>query len=554
MTDKFNKGGSFKNRYLIRGTLTAKSPLHIGSGADTTRDGMVDDKDEYLKISAVVVDAENRPYIPGSSLRGALRCWLSESFKEEDREHGALDKVLKDLKSSEIAGETTRMERLFGSTYAEGKAEVWDAQCLSRPTTLTNARLSGWHKERVTYVAKSVAINPETGTAYDKKLYNFELVPEGAKFSFTITAQNLSNEEAGLLIIAVEGFNDKENPIVLGSMTKRGFGLFSCALDGIWRLDKTNIDTWKKHILNDNLAGYDSIRRSNYKLQANDIAGLKGLIKKPNDVALPLTKTWIMTTVTPLVIRSGGSFKWKNSERGKTRNVDMSMNWSEEATDGDGHKVADLYFSVKLEGDEAKPYYHVPSSSIRGALREWAITHLLPSHWWNIEEGLKKHVKGEEDYKDLPKHLTNLLLLFGFTVSTGDEKLDKEYNKAGRLTVKTEPFNETALRPYVDGENWKANNNDYGPAYAKRHVKPRNPLDRITNAAKKGGLHNFLEFSKGQTFKTAIIVKNATDFDNDLIEWWEKEINKGMLRFGALSSIGRGRVSVKEVKDEKNKQ
>ncbi|MBI5409182.1 MAG: hypothetical protein HZA14_07440 [Nitrospirae bacterium] len=563
MTDNFNKGGKFRNRYLITGTLTASAPFHIGSGEMTERTGMTDKDKKPLQISAVVVDGEGRAYIPGSSIRGALRDWLRRVYGEEDREHKELDGALKKLKRNEetlspelVAENTTCMERLFGSAFAEGKAEVWDAECVSRPDTSTNVHLSGWDKDRVTYVAKSVAIDPETGTADDKKLYNFELVPEGASFTFTVTGQNLSDEEACLLLRAIEGFSDKAESIALGAMTKRGFGRFKCVVEGVWRLDKTNLTKWREQILkdDDNTAGYDAIKRDVFRLEEKDIATLKDLVKKPPKEA-PLCKTWKVTLETPLVVRSGGSFGWKNADKDKTRNRNMVFRWGSDAIQGQTDQIGDLYFSIRLENNEAKPYYHIPSSSVRGALREWAITHLLPKKWWDIEEGLKKYAKKETGYAELPSHLVPLLSLFGFTVSTGDEEIDKKYNRAARLTIKTEPFPETAaLKPFVHKDSWKVAGNDYGPTNAKRHVKPRNPLDRITHAARKGGLHNFLEFSKGQTFNMTIVVEKANGngqetFDKEIINWWKKELNYGTIRLGALSSAGRGRVSVKEVQN-----
>ncbi|MBI4687717.1 MAG: hypothetical protein HY756_08030 [Nitrospirae bacterium] len=573
------KGGTFTNRYVFKAQITALSPLHIGSGEMIERTGLEDDKNKLLQISGVIVDGGNqpKPYIPGSSLRGVMRDWLRDVWGETDREHDELKEKINPLIenakkknakpeeiSKEIAGIITtneqRLELLFGSAFAEGKIEVWDAPCASHVNTPTNNTWSGWKKDCLTYVAKSVAINPKTGTAEDKKLYNFELVPEGACFGITLTGQNLSDKDVALILHALDGFEHFTSPLALGSMTKRGFGRFSLCNLTVYRLVKNekrdDIKTWKEFCAKDNLAGYDSICRETFKIKdKSEIERLKNLIICPASTSVHLRTDWTLNLETPLVVRSGSSFAWENAAEKKTRNYKMKYMWGHKANkQNDEHDIGDIYFSIRIEGDKAVPYYHIPSSSIRGSLREWTIKHLLPEDWWDIEKGLKKHAeKNDDSYKSLPRYLDDILLLFGFVVKTCDKKLDEKYTCAGRLIIEVSPLVGNYPQPDVDGTwNNNINNpNNYGPTNAKRHIKTRNPLDRITNAAKEKGLHSGLEFSKGQSFTVRLTVENPTDFDRELIDWWCNEINTGMIRFGGLSSIGRGRVTAQEVQDVK---
>ncbi|NOZ69995.1 MAG: hypothetical protein GXP46_12315 [Deferribacteres bacterium] len=533
------KGGSFVNRYLFRGVLTAHAPFHIGSGGTVT---MTDDDNNQLLIAAVVTDRGGIPYIPGSSLRGAMRDWLSRVFGEKDREDKELKSVLKGSFASEIAVKQTRMERLFGTVYGEGKIEIWDAPCISAVDTPSHSHWSGWDRDRLTYVAKSVAISPETGTAEDKKLYNFELVPEGVQFRFTVTAQNLSREEAAIVLHALEGFNHPTDPITLGSMTKRGFGSFRCSVTEVYRLSNSDVSEWMRLVADDDRAGFESICRSEFRLEAEDVNELKRLVSLSAPRRTVLRKRWDVTLETPLVVRSGGKFGWRNSSHSKTRNFNMRFRWGAES--GELDDISDLYFSIRVNGNDAVPYYHIPSSSIRGALRAWTIKHLLPESWWNIEKALKEHVR-QNTSAPLPLNLDSILSLFGFVVNTGNKDIDRKYTHAGRLAIKVEPFSESAPRPYIDG-SWADNQPGDSPANAKRHIKSRNPLDRVTNAAKDGGLHSFLEFSSGQSFRLDIIIEDPDDFDREIVDRWRKDINAGMLRFGALYSVGRGRVSISE--------
>ncbi|GEM_PF-1094985 len=560
------KGSDFKNRYVFRARLTARAPFHIGSGKVIERQGLVDEKNnKNIEISGVVVDGESKPYIPGSTIRGVMRDWLRDVWQLNDRDDKKLSQILKPeiekikkkkTNPDEISQETANLlmsqksllEVLFGSVFSEGKLEVWDARCLTCVNTPTNPALSGWDRDRLTYVAKSVAIDPDTSTARERRLYNFELVPEGAEFEVILSGQNLSDEEAGIVLLALEeGFNHPVSPIALGSMTKRGFGRFSVSGLELFRLTKNDISKWRKVIATDSMkrAGYESICRDDFKLDNNRIKSLKDSARCSSS-AVYFKQGFTFTLETPLVVRSGSSFSWENAERSKTRNYRMKYLWAHVADKQDNeHDIADLYFSLRIEGDQVKPYYHIPSSSIRGSLRQWTIRNLLPEEWWDIEKRLKEYAK-QNPKPPLPRYLDDILSLFGFAINTVDRELNKKYTCAGRLNIEADPFNGNHPLPDVHG-TWNNAGNDYGPSNAGRHIKTRNPLDRITNSAKEGGLHSGLEFSKGQSFNVTLTVENLTDFDRRLIDYWCSEINNGMIRFGALSSVGRGRVRLQEV-------
>ncbi|UZQ85934.1 RAMP superfamily CRISPR-associated protein [Thermoclostridium stercorarium] len=58
----------FHNRYIVKGTIVAETPIHIGAGNESI--------DPVETENAVIKDKDGKPYIPGSSLKGALRSWL----------------------------------------------------------------------------------------------------------------------------------------------------------------------------------------------------------------------------------------------------------------------------------------------------------------------------------------------------------------------------------------------------------------------------------------------------------------------------------------------
>lgn len=539
------KGGKFSNRYVIRARLASQTPFHIGDGSTIPRKGMIDDetKKEFL-INAVVTDGNNRAYIPGSTLRGALRDWLRQGNKGMTENMNGNSE--NDIKIS------SELERIFGTQHNEGKLEVWDAYFTTPVNTATdtNGQMCYWDNGRMTFVAKSVAINPATGTAEKGKLYNYELVPAGAEFAATFSAQNLSPEEVDILMAVLNGFNDETNPIVIGAMTKLDFGRFKIDISEIYCLD--DIGKWRELAKTDNRkrAGYDLIIDKQFDMNKNMPERFSKLCKAklPDPVAANIhSETWNLNLETPLVIRSGGHFVWKNADKKKTRNYRMEFNWMQTEKTGDFHHVSDLYHSVEIQDKKIVPYYHIPSSSVRGVLRAWTIEHLLKRDYWDIE----KHLKSlkEDDLKnksDNLKKLEPILDLFGFAVEGTDKAVTKKFTKAGRLKIIVDRFTSTAEIPSVDGD-W-VNNNNFGPANARRHVKPRNPLDRITQAAKDSGLHHNLEFSEGQAFNVTFKIRNAKTeeqrkFDEMLLIKWREEINAGMIRVGGLTGIGRGRLT-----------
>ena len=71
----------FRNRWMIEGTLTCRSPLHIGSGELTERDEwwLKDEAGKRVKISAVIRDVDGQPYIPASALKGSSGLCLMAS-------------------------------------------------------------------------------------------------------------------------------------------------------------------------------------------------------------------------------------------------------------------------------------------------------------------------------------------------------------------------------------------------------------------------------------------------------------------------------------------
>ncbi|NTW72718.1 MAG: hypothetical protein HGA49_10840 [Eubacteriaceae bacterium] len=86
--------------------------------------------------------------------------------------------------------------------------------------------------------------------------------------------------------------------------------------------------------------------------------------------------------------------------------------------------------------------------------------------------------------------------------------------------------------------------NACAPRNIDKHVKTRSPLDRVTMAAKSGGLHSGIEMSEGQKFTLEFRIVNPRQNDLKILKLWKRDIDAGFIRFGGLSSQGRGKVKI----------
>ena len=218
----------FKDRWQIVGTLTTRTPLHVGNGESTTRDALVVEEaagTPKVQIAAVATDCQGQAYIPGTTLKGNLRAWL--------KRHDLAPTTVKEVFGSEDAG---------ADDAVGGKAEFWDACVMARPNPAPPVPY--WHPQRLTGVAAAVAIDRRTHTASPNKLLHQEFVPPGVTFAVTITGQDVQPDELDLLLYALEQFNSAHTPVSIGAGTGDGQGRLTWALKDITRLSKADVVAW----------------------------------------------------------------------------------------------------------------------------------------------------------------------------------------------------------------------------------------------------------------------------------------------------------------------
>lgn len=221
-------------RHLIEGELELVSPLHLGSGESTSRPGLeVDGPDDTAEISAVVTDHTGQAYLPGRSLKGALRAWLAGVAGTGAA--GAFEQI---LGTEEIGPSEERQGRpAFG-----GKAEIWNAFRIGSPPA-GSEKLPFWSESRGTAVRASVALDRRTRTVAGDRLFHEEFVPPGTKFQVKISGQGLNDDELELLLFGLAGFN-AERPIGLGAGGADGHGRFTWRLTRLSRLLPEEISRW----------------------------------------------------------------------------------------------------------------------------------------------------------------------------------------------------------------------------------------------------------------------------------------------------------------------
>jgi CRISPR-associated RAMP protein (TIGR02581 family) len=187
----------FKNRLEITGTLITVTALRISAGRSTEPIG---------SDLPVIKDALGKPLIPGSSFKGALRSRLESFLRGIDPElaanpaiesewsitnerlkgrNGIKEEVEEELKqypekersakrdsllTEKIINETDLASLLFGSPWIASKFQV-------RDLTVQPDAWFGQYQER-----DGVAIDRDTETAADGKLYDYQVVPAATPF------------------------------------------------------------------------------------------------------------------------------------------------------------------------------------------------------------------------------------------------------------------------------------------------------------------------------------------------------------------------------------
>lgn len=177
-----------KLRLEFRGTLVVKSPLHVGTG-ETRKIAQVkgktgDNARGPPEVAAIVRDGRRKPYIPGSTLKGALRRLAKDDLGWGQDEIEPIFGTAKD-------DGTGRM----GAVLFRGASCAKDGMASGMPYADGNASSGGSADLGPgVFVAARTSIDKASGTAADNRLFFQEMVAPGAEFELRIVSE--ANDEA----------------------------------------------------------------------------------------------------------------------------------------------------------------------------------------------------------------------------------------------------------------------------------------------------------------------------------------------------------------------
>jgi len=202
----------------IEGILINESRLRVGKGGLPSLGVGVDA--ETIKT---LKESEYIPYIPGSSIKGALRAYVERILRSEGQEvHDPWDWDSIEREKEEPC----LVCRLFGNTYWSSHIYVFDAYPLTKP------RLE---------VKTGVGIDRFLGGAKARVLYDEEYVAPGCRWNFKMKIFNVDlredSEEARLVKSCLKALC--AGLIQLGARKSTGMGLIKLLAK------ETRVNEWR---------------------------------------------------------------------------------------------------------------------------------------------------------------------------------------------------------------------------------------------------------------------------------------------------------------------
>lgn len=207
------------NRLVITGVIETLTAIRIGAGRSRSERG---------SDLPVLRDALNRPFIPGASLKGALRARAEALVRSiapaQARDLPELEAAQRDIfgplrdarqmsdaeRSARIWKGSTLIELVFGAPWLAGRLFVRDA-------AVEAASWFGQHEIR-----NGVGLNRDTESAEDGLLYNYEVTPAGTRFGFQLVLENSDAWQRGLITLLLKPW--ERGDVQIGGFRSRGLG------------------------------------------------------------------------------------------------------------------------------------------------------------------------------------------------------------------------------------------------------------------------------------------------------------------------------------------
>ncbi|MEN9849035.1 MAG: hypothetical protein RL368_1775 [Pseudomonadota bacterium] len=370
------------HRVWIKGILTSRSALHVGSGEEkftslVTKKLADSDKEVEGHYSAVCLGLDDKPYLPASSLRGCLA--------EMARRLKIPTEFLFGLKIAD------------SEKYKTGCLRVYDAALRAFPECTKE-----WSKPKNklphdTLLRTSVGINPLLGVADEHRLFNVEIVPAGAVFEVEFLLEDCEDLHLNQMLQLLNAW-DGSAMSTLGGGSGVGRGRVVWALEKCSVLDNAGLNKW--------LASEDE------SLEQYDEKYYR-LIKEFSDV--PKNEEVALNSVQ-FILKPQGSFLLHDpAYTQKKVKKDASEN----------SEFPDLTFSRTRTGQAL-----IPATALRGWLRGRVRKILLTLQQQDVDEKIEK-LFGSEQKRGI--------LRFDDAVSTGiadgvAEPFLQSFNAVDRFT------------------------------------------------------------------------------------------------------------------------
>lgn len=208
-----------QDRFEVHFEWQVLSPLHVGSGGWLELDSDTELKEQPFSAALVMDAQENRrPTLPGAGLKGALRARALQSTLEPavvDSLFGAVNPP-----SEELTELSTR----------PGRVEF---------------RRAVWHSGADPTVEVRTAIDRDTLTVVQGKLFHADLIPAGTRFTSVLVLPKAVAAEAATLIRLLSSCTAQE-PLLMGGGTRAGAGRVAVVESSIRLLhtDTTALARW----------------------------------------------------------------------------------------------------------------------------------------------------------------------------------------------------------------------------------------------------------------------------------------------------------------------
>jgi len=255
------------NQAKIEITISPVGPLLIKAsdqGADPTKPDM-----EFVET---YYDGDRSVYLPGSSLKGAIRAHCERIVRTLGGNVSACDPVkresrcrnLEEKNSATLYKNTCTICQIFGSTNISARANIADAY----PVDPSDIRL----EER-----NGVAIDRIFGSAVPGALFNFQVLTSGT-FKTTINIKNFTTAQLALIALAIRDFDEQR--IGIGFAKSRGLGQVNMKVNNV----KIHYPT---AIVEDQQEQVRMLGNQSKPFDKDDVVGVGQLVKDHQDYGFP---------------------------------------------------------------------------------------------------------------------------------------------------------------------------------------------------------------------------------------------------------------------------